>query len=78
MTRWNHFSDRIYKRILFKDLSVGDKFRVDLWKGKRRRADIICIKAGDLKYTELRSKKLHTLHFDNGHEVSSYDQKYKN
>jgi hypothetical protein len=57
MAYWNHFSERKYQQIYFKSLNVGDKFRVDRFKQKRRRKDIIMIKKSDTEYYEFKSGK---------------------
>lgn len=78
MAYWNHFGERAYKQILFSSLNVGEEFRKDFFKGKRRRKDILCIKTGELTFIEKKSKAEHILHFDNGYEVSSVVEKIKN
>lgn len=75
MARWNHFSERIYKQVLFSSLNVGEEFREDFFKNKRRRKDIVCIKTGNLSFIEKKSKVEHKLHFDDGYEVSSVMEK---
>lgn len=72
MARYNHFAKQKYKQIMFSSLNVGDKFRNDFFKNKRRRTDIICVKTGDLCYIEERSKKEHTLYSAEMYQVSSY------
>lgn len=78
MAYWNHFGQRAYKQIMFSSLKIGEEFRKDFFKGKRRRKDIICVKTGELSFIEKKSKVEHTLHFDNGYEVSSAVEKIKN
>jgi hypothetical protein len=65
MAYWNHFSPKKYTSIKFMDLNIGDKFRNDFFKNKRRRADIICVKTGELTYIEQKSKKEHKYLFVN-------------
>lgn len=73
MAYWNHFSEQKYRQIKFADIPIGDKFRKDFFKGKRRRKDIICIKTGELTYIEQRSKKARSyLHLREKEMVSSY------
>lgn len=71
MAYWNHFKDRVYKQILFTSLEIGQEFRKNFWKGKRRRIDILCIKTGELTYIEKKSKTEHKLMTAEGYEVSS-------
>lgn len=78
MARYNHFSDRVYAQIPFKDLKIGDKFRVDKAKKHGRyRRDIVCIKTSELSYLEFKSKEETNLHHAEGYIVSSYDIKIK-
>jgi len=74
MAYWNHFAKNKYKQIMFSSLNVGDKFRKDSFKNKRRRTDIICIKTGELSYMEERSKKEHTLFSVDKLTVSSFSE----
>jgi len=74
MSYYNHFSKEKYKQIMFSSLNVGDKFRQDFFSKGRRRANIICIKTGELGYIEERSKKKHTLYSAENYQVSSFDQ----
>lgn len=74
MTRWNHFAPIKYARINFSELKIGDRFRNDFWHRGRRRADIICIKTGELSYIEQRSKREHTLFSVSNYTVYSYDR----
>ena len=69
MARYNHFSKPKYKTIPFSDISVGAKFRKNF---KPFRRDIVCVKTGDLEYTEQGNKKVHTP-FCNDFMVYSYD-----
>ena len=78
MAYWNHFRQLAYKQILFGSLDIGEVFRKDFFKGKRRRKDILCIKTSELTFIEKKSKVEHKLHFDNGYEVSSAVEKIKN
>jgi hypothetical protein len=73
MSRYNHFADKKYETIQFSDVPVGEKFRKDLFAGKRRRRDLIMIKTSELSYKELKSGQEHKLHHPN-FTVSSYDQ----
>jgi hypothetical protein len=73
MSYYNHFAFEKYLAVGFADLKVGDKFRKDLFNGKKRRRDIIMIKTGDLSYIEQRSKKEHILFTPNIY-VSSFDR----
>ena len=60
MTRYNHFGKEKYKSIAFSSLKVGDLFRNNLWNNKKRRPNIVCIKAGNNTYAEKRSGVEHT------------------
>ncbi len=62
MSRYNHFAPLKYAPINFNTLKDGDKFRMDKWKGKRRRS-VIMKKTGDLTYMELKSKIEHKLYY---------------
>lgn len=74
MSRYNHFSKQMYKAINFFDLKVGDKFRRDFFKNKRRRMDIICIKTEPFAYMEQRNKQEYRLSEGLiGYEVRSFD-----
>lgn len=77
MSYYNHFAKVKYKRILFADVMIGEKFRVDLFKGKARRMDIIMIKTGEFSYIEMKGKKAHTA-FTSDFHVSHYSQKLTN
>ncbi len=57
MTRYNHFAERRYAPIQFHLLNIGDKFRRDLFSGKRLRRDIVCIKTGEASCREEKSGK---------------------
>ena len=57
MARYNHFAVAKYPVIKFNSLPIGEKFRNDFFKNGRRRADIICIKTGDLSYMNKGVKK---------------------
>jgi len=59
--------------ICFGAVAIGDKFRMDKFKGKRRRRDIICVKDGDLTYHEFKSGKTFTLHHS-AFDVSSFSE----
>ena len=72
MARYNHFSEHKYKQIMFSSIGIGNKFRQDFFKNRRRRADIICVKTSDLSYIEERSKTGHTLENAENYTVSSY------
>lgn len=72
MSRYNHFAPPKYKSISFADVSIGQKFRNDLWAGKRARRDIVCIKTGELEYTEQGNGNVHTS-ISNAFPVYSYD-----
>jgi len=75
MAYWNHFSESKYEAILFNSLKIGEKFRNNFWKGKRRRRDIICIKTGELSSIEEKSKKEHTMMFlPDNYYVQSFDK----
>lgn len=63
MSYYNHFALEKYQSIYFSEVMVGEKFRVDMFKGKRRRKYIVCIKTGDLSYQEFKNKKEHKLLF---------------
>lgn len=79
MAYWNHFSTHKYKQILFASIQIGEEFREDFFKGKRRRADIICVKTGELSYIEKRSKKEHKLFFiPENYMVSSAKERIEN
>lgn len=56
MAYWNHFAEDTRTKIMFKDLTVGDKFRVVKWKGQRRSV-VIAIKTAEKTYIEKQSKK---------------------
>lgn len=71
MARWNHFKKETKAEILFKDLLPGYKFRVNLWRGKRR-ACIVCVKTGRFTFQELRSKKVHELNSVELYKVFAY------
>lgn len=74
MAHWNHFGNLKYELVLFKGLKIGDRLRKDFFKGKRRRSNIICIKTGELEYTEQKSGKVHKLHFlPENYQVCSFD-----
>jgi hypothetical protein len=74
MAYYNHFAERKYKSIKFINLEIGDKFRNDFFKGKRRRKYIICIKTGELTYIEQYSKKEHEYLFvDENTMVNSFN-----
>ena len=77
MSRYNHFVNRKYHRVCFGALGVGDKFRMNKWKGKRRRTDIIMIKTGDRSYQELKSKKEYTV-ITSAFDVSSFSNLISN
>lgn len=62
MARYNHFSNLRFEQICFSEVAIGEKFRMDKFKGKRRRRDIICVKTGDRTYHEFKSKKEYELH----------------
>lgn len=74
MAYWNHFAKQKYPTIKFKSLSVGDKFRNDFFKNKRRRSSIICIKTGPLSYVEQKSKTEHNLFSDEILEVYAFEK----
>lgn len=57
MTRYNHFSERKYNQICFSNIQVGEKFRMNKWKGNRARRDLIMIKDSELAYHEFKSQK---------------------
>lgn len=71
MSRYNHFTPRKFQTIDFKDVKVGEKFRMDKHKGKIARRDIVMVKTGDLSYRELISKREYTL-FSGILKVSHY------
>jgi hypothetical protein len=73
MSRYNHFSKETYAPICFGSLNNGDKFRMDKFKGNRRRKDIIMIKLSDLSYKELKSGKEYKL-YHSAFDVQSFDQ----
>jgi hypothetical protein len=60
MAYWNHFAEEKFDPILFKEIEIGQKFRVGLFKGKRRSV-VIAEKTGMLTYVEVRSKTEHYL-----------------
>jgi len=74
MAYYNHFSNYKYKQIMFSSLNVGDKFRQDFFSKVRRRANIICIKTGELEFVEERNKQKHILDSTEFYQVSSFDQ----
>lgn len=74
MSRYNHFSKCKYKEINFYEVAIGDKFRMDKFIGKRRRADIVMIKTGDLTCIEFKSKKEYR-YATNSFTVSHYNLK---
>lgn len=61
MSRYNHFGTSKYKSISFNDVKIGDRFRMDKFNGKRRRADIIMIKISETSYKEVKSGKEYNL-----------------
>ena len=71
MAYWNHFSEDTRTKIMFKDLTVGDKFRVGKWRGKRRSV-VIAIKTGEKTYIEERSKKETSLFSVDNYEVYAF------
>lgn len=75
MSRYNHFSKKIYLDVLFSDVQIGSLFRNDFHLGGRRRKDIICVRTGELTYIEQSSKKEHTIHSVDNFTVSSYAEK---
>ena len=74
MSYYNHFSNKKYKSILFSSIPINGKFRNDVWKGKRRRKDIIMIKISDNSYMEQKSKKVYNIVYPEKLEVYSYDE----
>jgi len=74
MSYYNHFSQNKYKQILFSSLNIGDKFRQDFFKNRRRRTNIICIKTGELEFIEERNKQKHILFSTNLYLVSSFNE----
>jgi hypothetical protein len=62
MTRYNHFKDIVYPKIMFSDLNIGDEFRYGRYKNGRH-GFVIAIKTGELTFTEKRSKEEHHLLF---------------
>lgn len=74
MAHYNHFVNHKYKQIMFSSLNIGDKFRKDFFLKGRRRADIICIKTGELAFIEKRSKKEHKLYSAEVYQVSHYEE----
>lgn len=74
MSYYNHFSERKYQQIFFKDVPLNGKFRQDLFCGKRRRKDIIMIKKSENSYIEQKSKVLHELAIPEKMIVSSFDK----
>lgn len=71
MAYWNHFSDCTRTKVMFKDLAIGDAFRVAKWKGGKRRV-MIAVKTGDKTYIEERSKKETSLFSVDNYEVYSF------
>lgn len=63
MAYWNHFADAKYKQIKFSEVAIGEKFRKNFFKNKRRRKDIICIKLRELEFEEQKSKKIYKILF---------------
>lgn len=54
-------------------MNIGDKFRQDFHRGKRRRQDIICVKSGVDTFFEQKSKAEHVIIPNSDYECSSYD-----
>ena len=71
MAYWNHFSEDTRTKVMFKDLNIGDKFRVTKWRGNRRSV-VIAIKTGEKKYIEERSKKETSLLSVDNYDVYAY------
>ncbi len=76
MSRYNHFADKKYKTILFSDVRIGDKFRIDKRSKKTRtlRSNVVCIKTGELSYMEFRTKVEKVLFHTLNYEVSHYSE----
>jgi hypothetical protein len=74
MAYYNHFGKMKYEQLLFSQVGVSEKFRMDKFKNKRRRKDVICVKTGDLSYYELKSKKEYSLAHLDGLYVSHFDK----
>ena len=60
MARYNHFKELPYHTVMFKDIKIGDKFRLGKYK-KDRHSFVIAVKTGDKTYVEQQSKKMVTL-----------------
>ena len=71
MAYWNHFVEDTRTKVMFKDLNVGDKFRVGKWRGNRRSV-VIAIKTGEKSYIEERSKKEHSLFSVDNYQVYAF------
>ena len=74
MSRYNHFANRKYKEILFKDVPIGCKFRHD----KRGRRYLVMIKIDPVTYQEAKSKKQHKVLCDpSDYMVSHYSEPFE-
>lgn len=73
MARYNHFAESPHKKIAFKDITVGEKFRVGKYKNGRP-GFIVAVKTGDSSYFEQYSKKMVRLHTINGYMVYQYEK----
>lgn len=74
MSRYNHFSECKYGKILFRDLAVGDKFRMTRFIGKKRRNDLVMVKTSVNTCEEFKSKTNVTICDASRLTVSSYNQ----
>lgn len=74
MSWFNHFSECPYEQIMFKDLKVGEEFRRGKHTGNHC-CYILCVKSGELTYTEKKSKKEHQLFSADNYTVYSKEAK---
>jgi hypothetical protein len=68
MARYNHFGICPYKRILFKDLNIGDEFRY----GRHRNGRVsypVAVKTGEYGYRSKRSKEEFRIGSFEGYQV---------
>ena len=56
---------------MFKDIAVGNKFRVAKWREGKRRV-VVAVKTGEKTYIEERSKKETSLFSVDNYEVYSF------
>lgn len=61
MSYYNHFTGDNLKTTLFSELEVNDQFYLTLFKGKRRRGNILMIKVTENTFQEKKNKIIHNI-----------------